>query len=225
MQQIVDEIQSVDGGPNSAVPVVSQAIPPQKASKAAEPARRPGPKTLSALLLDLMAKAKGPRTIKELTEELHRRKFPSKSKKLSRVVETRVQELVAMGFIRRLKDHGGVVLAEAPSQAKASSAKGKASSAKEKPRKKGTPMTKATPRVATQVPQTNGKKKRSLRPLLLDLLAQSKEPIAAKDLAQKALDAGYRTKSKNLNDVIWSTLGPLDNVENIPGKGYRLKKR
>ena len=33
-----------------------------------------------------------------------------------------------------------------------------------------------------------------------------------------------KTKSKDCLNVIWVGVGEMDNVENVPGKGYRLKK-
>ena len=56
------------------------------------------------------------------------------------------------------------------------------------------------------------------------ILAESPEPLPAGKLAEKVLASGYQTKSKNFTNVIWSGVGKMDNVENVPGKGYRLKK-
>jgi hypothetical protein len=44
-------------------------------------------------------------------------------------------------------------------------------------------------------------------------------------LAKQAKAQGYRTKSKDFVGVLWVMLGQMDNVENVPGQGYRLKKR
>ena len=56
------------------------------------------------------------------------------------------------------------------------------------------------------------------------LLKKSKKPLPAHELARQALKAGYQTTSKNFVDVIWNIVGTLDNVENVHGQGYRLKK-
>ena len=50
------------------------------------------------------------------------------------------------------------------------------------------------------------------------------EPIPGRELAEKVLASGYQTKSKDFLKVIWVGVGKMDNVENVPGKGYRLKK-
>jgi hypothetical protein len=63
----------------------------------------------------------------------------------------------------------------------------------------------------------------SLRSLLNELLKKSRRPMAAKELAEQVLASGYKTKSTNFLDVIWTGLGQMDNVENVPGKGWRLK--
>ncbi len=44
-------------------------------------------------------------------------------------------------------------------------------------------------------------------------------------LAERVLTQGYQTKSKDFTSVISVSLTKMDNVENVPGQGYRLKKR
>jgi hypothetical protein len=70
-----------------------------------------------------------------------------------------------------------------------------------------------------------GPKKWTLQRILTDLLAKSKKPLPARELAKQALDLGYPTKSQRLVDSVWTMLARMDNVENVPGQGYRLKKR
>jgi hypothetical protein len=65
----------------------------------------------------------------------------------------------------------------------------------------------------------------SLREVLTRILAQSKEPTGGGELAEKVLETGYKSKSKRFRDVVWVSLGNMENVEHIRGKGYRLKKR
>jgi hypothetical protein len=65
----------------------------------------------------------------------------------------------------------------------------------------------------------------SLRELLTRLLSESKRPLKAKELAEQALAAGYQTTSKDFVNVVWVALGKMDHLENVPGQGYRLKKR
>ena len=43
-------------------------------------------------------------------------------------------------------------------------------------------------------------------------------------LAEKVLASGYQTKSKDFTKVVSVGVWKMDNVENVPGKGYRLKK-
>jgi hypothetical protein len=60
--------------------------------------------------------------------------------------------------------------------------------------------------------------------VLTELLAKSQQPLPARELAKQAKARGYRTKSKKFVEVLWVMLGKMDNVENVPGLGYRLKK-
>jgi hypothetical protein len=64
----------------------------------------------------------------------------------------------------------------------------------------------------------------TLPAVVTKILAGSSEPISGRELAEKVLASGYQTKSKNFLNVIWVGVGKMDNVENVPGKGYRLKK-
>jgi len=63
----------------------------------------------------------------------------------------------------------------------------------------------------------------SLKDVLTDILQKSKRPISGQKLAEKVLKTGYKTTSKNFITVIWVALRNVDGVENVPGKGYRLK--
>ncbi len=41
----------------------------------------------------------------------------------------------------------------------------------------------------------------------------------------QALAQGYQTESKDFTAVVGVMLAIMDHVENVPGQGYRLKKR
>ena len=81
--------------------------------------------------------------------------------------------------------------------------------------------------VATKAPAAtaNGRKQPALRVLLTNLLARSRRPMAARELAEQVLASGYQTKSHDFVGVVWVMLGKMDDtVVNVPGKGYTLKK-
>jgi hypothetical protein len=61
--------------------------------------------------------------------------------------------------------------------------------------------------------------------VLTDILKKSRKPLSGSELAELALAAGYQTTSEKFVDSVWSTLGQMDNVEHLPQKGYRLKKK
>jgi hypothetical protein len=130
---------------------------------------------------------------------------------------TRVQELIASGILKRAEGKPGVVL---------SATKGESKTDTTKPRigKRGKKKRTGTSKSVTQ-PGLDGPKKRPLRLILTDLLTKSPRPLAARELAQKAKALGYRTKSEDFTNVVWVMLGKMSDVENIPGQGYRLKKR
>ena len=63
-----------------------------------------------------------------------------------------------------------------------------------------------------------------LRVVLTSILKSSRKPLSGRELAQRALVAGYKTESTQFVDSVWTALGQMDNVEHLPQKGYRLKK-
>jgi hypothetical protein len=131
------------------------------------------------------------------------------------MIQTRVYEMVSRGVFRRAPGQPGVILGEAQAGAKPRSAKGR------KTRRGGRKRMTARRRRRN----TAGDAKPSLRTILTNLLAESQQPLKARELAARAEAQGYQTKSKDLTNVVWVMLGRMENVENLPGEGYRLKKR
>jgi hypothetical protein len=217
LRQLDAEIQTVDQGKTPPPHSASPKVPPAKPRAAAEEARSPRPNTLPALLVHLVGRAKGPITIKQLADKVEQQKFPTSSKNVPRLVGARVQGLMAKGIFQRAKGQPGVVLARPGGETQTSAAipvSGKGGS------NKGTVSSKTPSRKkAARRPE------RPLREILTDLLSKSRRPLAARELAAQARAQGYRTKSKKFVDVLWVMLGKMDNVENVQGQGYRLKKR
>ena len=169
--------------------------------------------SLAKYLVGLVQQAKGPITAKELAEEAVRNKFPTTSKNLEGMIKTRVYDLVKSRVLRRVGD-AGVVVAKAttkPMEAKASPGapkKGKSTSSK--------------PAASTAPVQTA--KWRSLHEVLTHVMSKSSRPLSAQELTDKVIEKGYESKSKDLKNVIWTSIKKLAGVERIPGEGYRLKK-
>src|SRR5205823_3798199 len=67
-------------------------------------------------------------------------------------------------------------------------------------------------------------KKQTLREALTQVLSKSTRPLSTQELADRAVQNGYQTKSKDLKNVIWVGIGHMNNIERVPGIGYRLKK-
>jgi hypothetical protein len=64
----------------------------------------------------------------------------------------------------------------------------------------------------------------SLQTVLTQILKKSSRPMTGGELAAEAVKAGYQTRSPRLVDAVWTALGKMDNVENVKGEGYRLKR-
>jgi hypothetical protein len=201
------EIQAV--GKTVPAPAAVAAAPPKPAAASAEPP------SLPRLLVALVRDAGGPITVGELTEKVRGARFPTTSGNLSKMVGNKVGELVKKGLLRRAAGQRGVVLpasgARAPAAKAASDGKGGGGAA-------------AAPRAATPARPAGKRAAGSLRELLLKLLARSTRPMKAKELAEQVLASGYQTQSKDFVNVIWVALGKMDELENVKGQGYRLKR-
>jgi hypothetical protein len=163
----------------------------------------PRPNTLPALLLELVQRASGPVRARDLVKEVVRRKFPTSSKNLTAMVEIRLHDLARKGLLARASGQPGFIPGAASSRQTAARA----------PARQGSRNGAATGR----------QKQPPLHVVLTKLLARSKKPLSARELAEQALAGGYRTTSKNFIDVMWVVLGHMDNIRKVPGKGYVLK--
>lgn len=74
-----------------------------------------------------------------------------------------------------------------------------------------------------KAPGANRNRRLPLTAVVTKILAGLREPLSVQELADQVLASGYRTNSKNFKEVIWGGLSKMPNVENVPGKGYRLK--
>src|SRR5262249_3221794 len=120
--------------------------------------------------------------------------------------------------LRRPAGQSGVVLAGqgagTPTRAVKKGADGK-DAAQHSP----TPPKAATPAKPVAMGQHE-----SLREGLLRVLKQAKQPVKARELAERVLATGYQTTSKDFVNVVWVALGKLDEAVKVAGEGWRLKK-
>ena len=168
---------------------------------AGQPAKRV---TLAQFLINCVKQTNKPLTSKELADEVVRRKYPTTSQNIAGMVDTRVQELVKKGLLRRAADRSGVVLGKTPANASSPSTDQESSPPKAKSMEPGSKL--------------------SLNEVLTQVLTKSSRPLTTSELAEQVLATGYETKSKDFKNVIWVGIGKMKNIKRIPGKGYQLKK-
>jgi hypothetical protein len=209
LQQVESEIQGLATGS-----LERPAAAPAKRRRA----RRGQGLTLSDLIVNLVTEAGGqPLSVQKLAREVVRRKFPTTSRNVPGLVQTRVGELVRKGVLRRTAGRLGVVLGTAPnSQPAVTRPRGPA-------RGKGK---KAGPRGRTARRPAPGRRQGqpSLREVITEVLRESRQPLGSGQLAQKILATGYKTSSKDFPGVVSVALTKMPNLEKVPGRGFRLKK-
>jgi hypothetical protein len=198
LQQVEAEIQVATGGPAPTVVIV------------AKPASAPSSEKLSLpnTILAIMRERGGSFTVKQLLAELAEREFPTNSSNFPKMVSNRVLELVHKKVLARAKSGKGVVLGSGQRGTPAGSPK-------KQPPAKPSATTNGTTQPAGNL---------TLSALLTILLGKQTKPVRASELANQVLAAGYKTKSKEPVNLIWAALAKMDNVVNVKGAGYLLKK-
>lgn len=216
LKNLDSEILAVTGGkPTSsaaahrpaktAMPVTS----PKANVSSASTKSSAGPK-LADVLLDILRQAGRPLPVKELAEALVERRFETRSQNIPGLVQTRVQELVAAGVMRRVEGQGYVI-------GKASHGKPVQSSKAVAPK----PTTKPEKAKPTSTKSSQGAP--SLRAVLIQLLKRGRRPMKAGELAEQVLKSGYQSESKDSNKLVGIVLASTSEFENVAGEGYRLK--
>jgi hypothetical protein len=162
-------------------------------------------------------------TARLLVEEAKRRGYQPTSQDPIKAVENRLQVLKSQGIVQRASGQPGFILVSPMNGAKKK--KRKASQpAETSTQKVSAKPAKSEPTVKTPQPRRRGGQP-PLRVVLTNILKSSRKPLSGSELAERALKAGYKTKSEKFVDSVWSMLGQMDNVEHLPQKGYQLKKR
>jgi hypothetical protein len=206
LEEVEAEIQaSQDGSSADGSATAAEETPAPKA-KGRRGGRRP---RLAAFIVKVIEEAGRPVAVKDVAEEIRRRKFPTKSKNISQLVQARLYEMVKKGMLDHPKGEGYTVRGT-NGQASGSMRAMPAPARKGKAKKSSA----AGGRRGSQPP---------LREVLTRILEQSREPMGGGELAKKALASGYKSNSKSFRDVVWVNLGNMKNVEHVRGEGYRLR--
>jgi hypothetical protein len=212
LRQVETEIQRLGYGsqPPKSKPAAGSAAKPAPPKPGTKPS---GHVTLAQLLVEIVAQAGRPLPIQQLVAEVVRRKYVTTSQNLPALVAERVKGLVKKGVLRRAPNRQGVL----PGPAKAPVAQS-ASGA-------GTlPKPSVVAGVASTPPPAVSASGLTLAALVTKILAGSPEPVTAGQLADQVLASGYQTTSKDFKKLMSVAIWKMDNVEQVPGKGYRLKK-
>lgn len=230
LQRIDAEIATVASGSVATVatpPAGGSKAKPRRAKVARKAKRSPSQQatargadklSLPNLILSIFKAASEPLTIRELVRQVKRRGFVSTSRHFDKMVESRTYELRLKGLVTRPEGQKGFVLAGGSKLAPAAS----------RPVNQRTPAApqNGKPLAKLVKPRRSAKRGKAapLQDVITSILTKNREPIGARELARQALAAGYKTKSKNFTDVIWVALGKMGTVENVQGKGWRLKR-
>src|SRR5262249_36590281 len=197
------------------------AAKPPSATPAAPPAKAPvkDRMSLADFIIKLMREAGGPMTVKQITQEVKRRRFPTTSNNVPRLIGTRTAEMKKKGILLPAPGQNGFVLPRRDNGRKSVPRPAA-------PPLKGTLPFKAPKLTKPVKPAKKGTRSGQLplRVMLTNILQRSPRPLNGAELARKVIESGYRTSSKDFAAVVYVMLGKMENIENVPGAGYRLKK-
>jgi hypothetical protein len=235
LRQVEEEITALattEARPIEQAAPTAPTVPPSPASTT----RAEDQSRLGDLIVTLLGESTNPLTGRQLLAEAQRRGYQSKSRDPLKAIENRLQVLKCQGIVRRAADQYGFLLASSANGAKKpkSTTRQLAPTGSQKPPvKPAKPEPAAKKRGGKGSSSTGGAKpappshrggQLPLRVVLTDLLKKSRKPLSGSELAERALKAGYQTKSAKFVDAVWSLLGQMTNVEHLPQQGYRLKK-
>ena len=187
------------------------------------PASKPTSPTLANLIIAIVQHAGRALTVQQITKAVKQRGFPTKSKALHKLVGKNAYALATKELLRRTDNY--------PAAFAVSSASGKSAPASAAKPGKATGSAPATAKpksaVKAAAKRTSGAKppQKPLRQVLTEILKKMGMPLTGSELAEEALKAGYHTTSKRFIDSVWAMLSDMDNVENVKGQGYRLKRK
>jgi hypothetical protein len=204
LRSVETEIELVGGGIE--VAPAAFATPDETAPSPRKRRRKRKSRATPSLATELVTLVRGangkPLTLKFITEELIRRDFPSSSKNFQKMVENRAYDLARKRVLRSLPNRGGFVLGKSAGKLRMSSPAAKPATRRGRRRGEGP----------------------TLREVVLSTLKRETRPLVVRDLAGKVLDAGFKTQSRDFNNVLRVFLSKMKGeVEQAPEGGYRLK--
>src|SRR5262249_53839938 len=91
LRRLDAEMEAIKQGKTSHLKSIPSKVSAAKSAPAAPLPNGPRPNTLPALLVQLVGNAKGPLSVRQLSDAVKQRKFPTATKNLARLVQTRVR--------------------------------------------------------------------------------------------------------------------------------------
>jgi hypothetical protein len=191
---------------------------PVTKTAAKKPTSEALPLTLAGLIVEILQDARRALTVQQMTDAVRKRRFPTKSKVLHKLVGKNAYMMATKGTLDRTKTYPAAFrVSKETGKSVLASATKRAGTAR--------PTTKHKPPIRVAAKSASGPNAQTpLKQLLERFLQKSAKPRTGGELAKEALQAGYRTTSKHFVDSVWTALANMKNVENIKGEGYRLKK-
>ena len=159
-----------------------------------------------------------PMTASQLAEEAQRRGYQVSGRDPASTIKDRLKTMRNQGLVRKARGRRGFGLAAAANGARTEQHKPGVGAAKAS---RNGPSVSAKAK-GTKLTQPG--KQPPLRIVLTNILAKSRRPMSGSELAEQALATGYQTSSQKFVDNVWAVVNQMDNIEHVPGKGYRLKK-
>ncbi|MGF1578065.1 MAG: hypothetical protein ACFCD0_01745 [Gemmataceae bacterium] len=206
---------------------------PKAPTKKPEPkstATKPGPTTLpkstgegtptgiSKMVLDVVGSGKGPMPTAEIVDGVLSNDLPTKSKDPRRMIQKKIYELVKRGLLTKVEEG----LYDLPGETSSDNPETSTSAPKGVSSSNGTTAAKPTGSASKPKPAAPP----SLKVVIIEVLKMSRKPLSTAEIAERVLERGYETTSKDFKKVIATQIKKMDEVEmGEENSGYKLKGR
>ena len=193
-----------------------------------------GPADLREQIVAMLRDQGQPMTASQLAEEARRRGYPVSGRDPAGTIKGRLKTLRTQGLVRKARGRRGFALAAAangtrtqPHQPAGAAAEASSRAARQPEKRQAAKASRKGRSVSANAQGTKRAqpdKQPPLRVVLTNILAKSRRPLSGSELAEQVLATGYQTRSQKFVDNVWAMVHQMDNIEHVPGKGYRLKK-
>ncbi len=192
---------------------------PKTAYPEAKNEKQESPGGISGIILEVVKGSKGPMSRSEIVEAVLSQELDTTSKDPRRMIKKKISELANKKGLLEQVDEGRFTIGDgtkAPATEKPAAPTKKSPSSNNGAAEKGTGKTPEKPKSTAPL---------SLKDYIIEVLKRSRKPLQAQEIANRVLERGYETTSKDFRKRVAKELPKMPEVERSEdGSGYSLNR-